>query len=72
MAASQNVLTSVRLSVIVAALCKMRSRSPAGLDPRKATMQQVYEHFGLDNNTADFVGHALMLYKDDEYVGDRI
>jgi hypothetical protein len=31
-------------------------------------MQQVYEHFGLDHNTMDFVGHALMLYRDDECV----
>lgn len=44
--------------------------SPAtfqGLDPYRTTMQQVYDHFGLDSNTADFVGHSLMLYRDDEY-----
>lgn len=38
-----------------------------GLDPRTAPMQQVYEKFGLDENTADFTGHALALYRDDSY-----
>ncbi|EYB95064.1 hypothetical protein Y032_0164g3543 [Ancylostoma ceylanicum] len=37
-----------------------------GLDPDAHTMQQVYEKFGLDDNTADFTGHALALYRDDE------
>lgn len=30
-------------------------------------MQQIYEKFGLDENTADFTGHALALYRDDSY-----
>jgi Rab GDP dissociation inhibitor len=38
-----------------------------GLDPKTSTMQQVYEKFGLDENTADFTGHALALYRDDLY-----
>jgi len=38
-----------------------------GLDPSTATMQQVYEKFGLDENTADFTGHAIALYRDDNY-----
>uniref|UniRef100_A0A0N5AH75 Rab GDP dissociation inhibitor n=1 Tax=Syphacia muris TaxID=451379 RepID=A0A0N5AH75_9BILA len=38
-----------------------------GMDPEKHTMQQVYEKFGLDENTADFTGHALALYRDDNY-----
>ena len=38
-----------------------------GLDPHNMTMQQVYTHFGLDDNTADFTGHALALYRDDDY-----
>ena len=25
------------------------------------------QKFGLDENTCDFVGHALALYRDDEY-----
>ena len=27
----------------------------------------MYEKFGLDENTADFTGHALALYRDDNY-----
>jgi Rab GDP dissociation inhibitor len=38
-----------------------------GLDPRTTPMQQVYEKFGLDENTADFTGHALALYRNDNY-----
>ncbi|VDK49703.1 unnamed protein product [Anisakis simplex] len=38
-----------------------------GMDPTIHTMQQVYDKFGLDENTADFTGHALALYRDDNY-----
>jgi Rab GDP dissociation inhibitor len=38
-----------------------------GTDPKTMTMQQIYEKFGLDDNTADFTGHALALYRDDAY-----
>merc|ERR1719160_1060818 len=30
-------------------------------------MQQVYEKFGLQTNTIDFIGHAVALYPNDEY-----
>lgn len=30
-------------------------------------MQEVYDKFGLDTNTADFTGHALALHRDDTY-----
>jgi Rab GDP dissociation inhibitor len=39
-----------------------------GHDPHKTTMQQVFSSFSLDANTADFTGHALALYRDDEYL----
>lgn len=32
-----------------------------------STMDEVYKKFGLDENTCDFVGHALALYRDDSY-----
>uniref|UniRef100_A0A914E7X1 Rab GDP dissociation inhibitor n=1 Tax=Acrobeloides nanus TaxID=290746 RepID=A0A914E7X1_9BILA len=38
-----------------------------GANPETTTMQQIYEKFGLDENTADFTGHALALYRDDNY-----
>ncbi|XP_070557697.1 rab GDP dissociation inhibitor alpha-like [Ptychodera flava] len=39
----------------------------AGIDPQKSTMQDVYDKFGVDANTAAFTGHALALHRDDEY-----
>ena len=31
-------------------------------------MNEVYKKFGLDENTSDFVGHALALHRDDGYL----
>lgn len=28
----------------------------------------VYRKYGLDDNTVDFIGHALALYTDDKYL----
>jgi len=36
-------------------------------DPNTTPMADVYKEFGLDENTCDFVGHSLALYRDDEY-----
>ncbi|XP_063241009.1 rab GDP dissociation inhibitor alpha [Bacillus rossius redtenbacheri] len=41
------------------------------MDPNILTMQQIYDKFGLDKNTQDFTGHALALYRDDEYLNDK-
>lgn len=30
-------------------------------------MKDVYEKFGLEPGTQDFIGHAMALYLDDEY-----
>eukprot|EP00096_Caligus_rogercresseyi_P015094 TRINITY_DN754_c0_g1_i1.p1 TRINITY_DN754_c0_g1~~TRINITY_DN754_c0_g1_i1.p1 ORF type:complete len:444 (-),score=187.08 TRINITY_DN754_c0_g1_i1:582-1913(-) len=38
------------------------------IDPVKMLMEEVYKKFGLDANTSDFVGHALALYRDDDYL----
>jgi len=38
------------------------------LDPNTSTMSDVFKKFGLDENTSDFVGHALALYRDDDYL----
>lgn len=38
------------------------------IDPHRSTMQEVYDKFGLDKDTADFTGHALALYRDDDYL----
>lgn len=37
-------------------------------DPNTANMTALYEKFGLDRNTQDFTGHALALYRDDDYL----
>lgn len=35
----------------------------------KATMKEVYDKFGLEAGTRDFIGHAMALYQtDDEYI----
>jgi Rab GDP dissociation inhibitor len=36
--------------------------------PDSTTMAEVYDSFGLDQNTIDFTGHALALYLDDDYL----
>ncbi|CAN7937210.1 unnamed protein product [Ixodes hexagonus] len=38
------------------------------VDSNVTTGAQLYEKFGLDRETADFTGHALALYRDDEYL----
>ncbi|KAF9029274.1 rab GTPase activator [Hymenopellis radicata] len=39
-----------------------------GLDLDKDTMKAVYDKFGLEPGTQDFVGHAMALYLDDDYL----
>jgi Rab GDP dissociation inhibitor len=34
----------------------------------KATMKEVYDKFGLEATTRDFIGHSMALYSSDEYV----
>jgi len=40
----------------------------SGFDPNTTTMSAVFAHFNLDRNTIDITGHALALYRDDEYL----
>ncbi|KAK7066914.1 Rab GDP dissociation inhibitor alpha [Halocaridina rubra] len=39
-----------------------------GFDPKATTMSAVFAYFNLDKNTIDFTGHALALYRDDDYL----
>ncbi|KAI0150443.1 rab GDP-dissociation inhibitor [Xylariaceae sp. FL1272] len=39
-----------------------------GLDMSKVTMKEVYDKFGLETGTRDFIGHAMALYLDDSYI----
>ncbi len=40
----------------------------AGVNLDKDSMKSVYEKFGLEPGTQDFIGHAMALYLDDECV----
>ena len=37
----------------------------------QTTMRQVYEKFGLTDQTIDFIGHSMALYTTDEYIDRR-
>ncbi|KAJ4390032.1 Rab GDP dissociation inhibitor alpha [Gnomoniopsis smithogilvyi] len=39
-----------------------------GLDIHNITMKEVYDKFGLEDSTKDFIGHAMALYLDDNYI----
>jgi Rab GDP dissociation inhibitor len=39
-----------------------------GINLDRDTMKQVYEKFGLEPGTQDFIGHAMALYLDDDYI----
>jgi len=52
-------------------LQEWRDDDPAthqGIDLDKDTMKNVYEKFGLEPGTQDFIGHAMALYLDDDYI----
>eukprot|EP00897_Mesotaenium_endlicherianum_P008336 jgi/Mesen1/7530/ME000391S06764 len=39
-----------------------------GMDLDRVTAKDVFDKFGLDANTAEFIGHALALYRDDQFL----
>ncbi|MGH0135792.1 UNVERIFIED_CONTAM: hypothetical protein FKN15_035180 [Acipenser sinensis] len=39
-----------------------------GVDPHKSTMRDVYKKFDLGQDVIDFTGHALALYRTDDYL----
>lgn len=39
-----------------------------GHDPFKESIKVYYSHYGLEENTIDFLGHAVALYTSDEYL----
>ncbi|KAI1142147.1 rab GDP-dissociation inhibitor [Hypoxylon sp. FL0543] len=41
-----------------------------GLDLSKCTMKEVYDKFGLETGTRDFIGHAMALYLNDGYLDE--
>lgn len=47
---------------------RMLTNSRAGLNLNRCTMREVYDKFGLEATTRDFIGHAMALYSTDEYI----
>lgn len=47
------------------------SASHKGLNIRQCTMKDVYDKFGLEAGTRDFVGHAMALYQTDSYITEQ-
>lgn len=39
-----------------------------GFDPKSNTMESVFTKFGLEESTIDFIGHAVALHNNDEYM----
>jgi len=44
------------------------AKTYGGIDIKKAKVRDVFVHFGLDENTQTFTGHALALHLDDSYL----
>ncbi|KAF2805803.1 rab GTPase activator [Mytilinidion resinicola] len=42
-----------------------------GLDLRSCTMKDVFDKFGLEATTRDFIGHSMALYQSDDYITER-
>ncbi|XP_009380662.2 guanosine nucleotide diphosphate dissociation inhibitor At5g09550 [Musa acuminata AAA Group] len=45
-------------------------KSHEGLDLHKVTTKEVISKYGLEDNTIDFIGHALALHRDDSYLDE--
>jgi Rab GDP dissociation inhibitor len=39
-----------------------------GWNVQRVTMKEVYDKFGLEPSTRDFIGHSMALYQDDSYI----
>merc|ERR1712000_656620 len=47
------------------------SASHKGLNINTCTMKDVYDKFGLETGTRDFIGHAMALYQTDAYLNEK-
>ena len=39
-----------------------------GMNLAQTTMKQVYDKYGLEETTRDFIGHSMALYPTDDYI----
>lgn len=44
---------------------------PSGLNLNACTMKEVYDKYGLEASTRDFIGHAMALYQTDDYINQK-
>lgn len=42
-----------------------------GMNLAQTTMRQVYDKYGLEPNTRDFIGHSMALYTTDDYMDQK-
>lgn len=42
-----------------------------GVEVKKVSMKEVYDKYGLEPNTRDFIGHSMALYPTDDYVNKQ-
>jgi len=42
-----------------------------GIDPKKATTNEVFKYYGLSADTIDFLGHAMALWDNDKYLTEN-
>ncbi len=42
------------------------------MDLTRVAIRELIEKYGLDDNTVDFIGHALVLHQDDQYLYEPI
>ena len=42
-----------------------------GLNLNRCTMKEVYDKFGLEPSTRDFLGHSMALYQTDDYITEK-
>uniref|UniRef100_H3B0F5 Rab GDP dissociation inhibitor n=1 Tax=Latimeria chalumnae TaxID=7897 RepID=H3B0F5_LATCH len=54
--------------VFVANFDESDPRTLEGVDPKQSTMRDVYKKFDLGQDVIDFTGHALALYRTDDYL----
>jgi len=45
-------------------------RTHKGNDLKRMTMKQLFDSYGLDVQTIDFIGHAIALHRDDAYMSE--
>ncbi|MCJ1341673.1 Rab GDP dissociation inhibitor alpha [Bachmanniomyces sp. S44760] len=45
--------------------------SYGGLNLNQCSMKEVYDKYGLEATTRDFIGHSMALYQTDEYINER-